>query len=137
MLRNPAAALPGGSSPRCLSLTGWAQASVNALLTQFFGSTDPASLASVENFRRVYDAYAIVKACGLTAAALIAAITNAPSATTVSALQSALRARYAESDWLTVVRPINDAARIRAARRARRLHPAAARRRLRGGRRSA
>ena len=31
---------------------------------------------------------------------------------TVSALQSALRARYAEADWLTVVRPINDAARI-------------------------
>ena len=30
----------------------------------------------------------------------------------VSALQSALRALYAESDWLTVVRPINDAVRI-------------------------
>ena len=96
-----------------LSLTGWTQASVNALLTQFFGSTDPASLSSVENFRRVYDAYSIVKTCGLTASALISAITNAPSATTVSALQSALRARYAESDWLTVIRPINDTARIR------------------------
>ena len=44
-----------------LSLTGWAQVSVNALLTQFFGSTDPASLSTVENFRRVYDAYTIVQ----------------------------------------------------------------------------
>ena len=35
-------------------------ASVNALLTRFFGSTNPASLSSVENLRRVYDAYAIV-----------------------------------------------------------------------------
>ena len=103
--------LPGGQSA-LLSLTGWAQDSVNALLTQFFGSTDPASLSSVENFRRVYDAYAVVQACGLTASALISAITNAPPATTVSALQSALRARYAEADWLTVIRPINDAARI-------------------------
>ena len=85
---------------------------MNALLTQFFGSTDPASLSSVENFRRVYDAYSVVKACGLTAATLISAITNAPSATTVSALQSALRAQYAESDWLTVIGPINDTARI-------------------------
>ena len=109
---DPAATLPSGQSRRCSSLTGWAQSSVNALLTQFFGSTDPASLSSVENFRRVFDAYSIVQACGLTASALISAITNAPSATTVSALQSALRAQYAEADWLTVIRPINDTARI-------------------------
>ena len=62
---------------------------------------------------RVFDAYAIVHPRSrLSAAALISAITNAPSATTVSALQSALRTRYAESDWLTVIRPVNDAARI-------------------------
>ena len=66
----------------------------------------------MQNFRRVFDAYALVRACRLTASALISAITNAPSATTVSALQSALRARYAEPDWLTVIRPVNDAARI-------------------------
>ena len=47
--------LPNGQTA-LLSLTGWAPESVNALLTQFFGSTDPASLSSVENFRRVYDA---------------------------------------------------------------------------------
>ena len=98
--------------PALLSLTGWSQVSVTALLTQFFGSPDLASLGSVPNFRRVYDAYAIVSACGLAAATLVSVITNAPSPGTVNALQSTLRARYAEQDWLTVVRPINDAARV-------------------------
>ncbi len=110
VLSDPGGRLPSGGSA-LLSLTGWAQVSVNALLTQFFGSTSPASLGAVVSLRRVYDAYALVKTCGLTAASLIAAITNAPTATTVSALQSALRAQYAESDWLTVVGPINDSAR--------------------------
>jgi hypothetical protein len=111
VLGNPAATLPSGQGA-LLSLTGWAQNSVNALLTQFFGSPDPGGLSAVENFRRVFDAYRIVQASTLTASALISAITNAPSATTVSTLQSALRARYAESDWLTVIRPVNDAVRI-------------------------
>ena len=111
VLGNPAATLPGGQSA-LLSLTGWSQSSVDALLTHFFGSADPASLSPVQNFRRVFDAYALVQASRLTAPALISAITNAPSATTVSALQSALRTRYAEADWLTVIRPVNDAARI-------------------------
>jgi Neuraminidase-like domain/FHA domain len=111
VLSSPAAPLPGGQSA-LLSLTGWAPASVNALLTQFFGSTDLTSLTSIENLRRVFDAYSLVQASRLPAAPLISAITNAPSPATVSALQSALRARYAESDWLAVIRPINDAARI-------------------------
>jgi hypothetical protein len=111
VLRDPGALLPGQQSA-LLSLTGWSQASVAALLTKFFGSQDLASLGSVPDFRRVYDAYAVVRACGLTAATLISAITNAPSPDTLSALQSALRARYAEADWLTVARPVNDAARV-------------------------
>jgi GH18 family chitinase len=110
VLKNPASLLPSGQSA-LLSLTGWAQVSVNALLTQFFGSAQVVNLGIVGNFQRVYDAYAIVTTCRVTASALIAAVTNAPTATTVSALQSALRALYAESDWLTVVRPINDAMR--------------------------
>ena len=113
VLQNPAATLPNNQAVTALlSLTGWNQASVDALLYQFYGNAQPANLSSVENFRRVYDAYAIVKICRVTASALISAVTNAPSATTVSALQSALRALYAESDWLTVIRPINDTMRI-------------------------
>ncbi len=86
---------------------------MNALLTQFFGSTDPASLATVANFAACLDAYALVAVLRADAPRRSSRRSpTRPSATTVSALQSALRARYAEADWLTVVRPINDAARI-------------------------
>jgi hypothetical protein len=61
----------------------------------------------VENFRREYDAYTKITTCGIAAAPLIAATTNDPTAAIVSALQSALRALYAESDWLAVIKPIN------------------------------
>ena len=79
VLQDPAAALPSGGSA-LLSLTGWDQASVTALLTALFASTDPASLSSVPNLSRLYDAYSVVQTCGLTASAVVSAITNAPSA---------------------------------------------------------
>jgi hypothetical protein len=106
----PATALPVTNSA-LLSLTGWTLASVNALLSRFFGSTNPVSLTSVANLRRVYDAYALITSSGLSAATLIAAITNSPLPTTVGALESALRAQYAAADWLTVIKPVNDQAR--------------------------
>ena len=122
VLANPTAVLPGAqSTPQygLLSLTGWSQLSVNALLTHFFpaaglfpAATTAATLSSVDKFRRIYDAYTLVTSTGLSPAILISAITNTPTPATVGALQSALRARYAESDWLTVVGPINDTARI-------------------------
>ena len=59
VLRDPLAILQNGQSA-LLSLTGWSLASVNSLLTQFFGSTDLAALSSVANLARVYDAYAVV-----------------------------------------------------------------------------
>jgi hypothetical protein len=111
VLANPAATLADGTRA-LLSLTGWSAEGVNALLTHFLGSTDPAGLRSVRNFARIYDAYAIVRSSRLAAPALIAAITNAPSASTVGALQAALRAGYAAQDWLTVIGPISDQARI-------------------------
>jgi Neuraminidase-like domain len=112
LLQAPGATLPSGQSA-LLSLTGWAQVSVNALLTQFFNSLSPAGLADIENFTRVYNAMQIVQACRVAASTLIAAVTNAPTATIVATLQSALRGLYAEADWLTVVRPINDAIRTK------------------------
>ena len=112
VLQDPGALLPGGQSA-LVSLTGWAQDSLDALLTQFFGSTDPKALAMVANFSRVYDASAVVAACGLSAAVLVPAITDAPTPDTVSALQAALRSHYAEQDWLTVIKPVSDAARVR------------------------
>src|SRR5262249_9090266 len=111
VLQNPSATLADGSSA-LLTLTGWDPDSASALLTQFFNSTALTSLSSVASFRRIFDAYAVVKACRAKAATLIASVTNAPSAALVNALQSALRALYAGSDWLAVIRPINDAVRI-------------------------
>jgi Neuraminidase-like domain len=90
-------------------LTRWEPASVTALLSRFGkANTD---LAHPDTFRRVFDAFAWVKALGLPASALISAATNEPTADTVRNLQAALRARYAESDWLNVLKPINDTLR--------------------------
>ncbi len=111
MLQNPAAGLPNGQTA-IISLTGWSQGSLNALLTQFFGNLAYSNISSVEGFRQVYDAYQIVQTARIAASTLISAVTNAPTPTVVSALQSALRALYAESDWLTVIQPINNAMRI-------------------------
>jgi hypothetical protein len=49
-----------------------------------------------------------MKKLGIPASALIKATTNEPNATIIRDLQSALRARYEESDWLNVLKPIND-----------------------------
>jgi hypothetical protein len=96
-----------------ISLTGWDRNSLTTLLTRFVGDTDLDKLTTIEYLRRVFDAYAFVRTCRISAATLIAAATNAPTATAVRAFQSALRALYAETDWLAAVRPINDAMRIR------------------------
>lgn len=112
VLRQPTATLANGKSA-LLSLTTWEQGSLDALLSQFFGNSQIANLTHLESFRRVYAAYSIVTACGIPAAVLIGATTNDPTAATVSTLQAALRARYAEADWLAVVRPINDSMRAR------------------------
>ncbi len=112
VLENPALTLSDGSLA-LLTLTGWARESVEALLQHFFGGTQLAALGTIAGFGRVYDAYAVVRACRVSAAALIASVTNAPTPAAVGALQSALRALYAESDWLAVVKPINDAMRLR------------------------
>jgi hypothetical protein len=111
VLRDPSAVLPDGSLA-VRSLTGWPLDSLNALMERFFGNIQIGNLSSIENFARVYDALNVVKASRLTAIALIAATTNAPTGAHVRALQSALRAHYAERDWIALVRPLNDAMRI-------------------------
>jgi hypothetical protein len=111
VFQNPAATLADGSLA-LFALTGWAQDSVQALVQHFFGTTGLDPLAGVAAFARVFDAYAVVNTTRVSAAALITGITNEPSAPAVASFQSALRALYAEADWLTVVPPINDALRI-------------------------
>ncbi|MGH3511530.1 MAG: neuraminidase-like domain-containing protein [Pseudonocardiaceae bacterium] len=107
----PGAILPNGQTALA-NLTGWQPASLNALLMRFTGATSLAALHDIETFARVFDALAIVTACRVSAAALLGALTNAPTAASVASLQSALRAQYAAADWLAVVKPINDPLRI-------------------------
>ena len=110
ILQNPAATLPNGKSA-LLTLTGWDKESLDALLRGLWYTTD--DLSHLEKLRRVYDAYALVKTCGTSAATLIAAMDNDPTPEIVTALQAALRAKYAEADWLAVIKPINDTMRAK------------------------
>jgi len=70
------------------------------------GST--AELGHFDLFRRVYDAFALIRKMGVSAKALIQATTNEPTGDTVRDFQAALRARYDANSWRDVVRPIND-----------------------------
>ena len=112
VLEDPNLLSADGVTYQIVKLTGWAQSSLNSLLNGFFGSPQLSSLSSIENLRRVFDAFALVTSCRISASALLAATTNAPTPSTVASLQSALRALYAAADWLNVVKPINDALRI-------------------------
>jgi hypothetical protein len=108
VLQNPGATLASGDS-LLLTLTGWSGGSLDALLARFTpAGKGRKELTHFETFRRVYDAYALVTALGISAAALLTATTNEPGPDTVRALLSALRARYREADWRDVLKPIND-----------------------------
>ena len=110
VLQNPAAATANTYS-LLFTLTGWDQASLNSTLT-LFGS-NIAGLAHFDMFRRVFDAFNPVQTLGIPASALIEAVTNDPDITgpILRDFQSALRARYAISDWRHLVQPVNDSLR--------------------------
>jgi hypothetical protein len=91
------------------TLTHWDRASLNDLAAQF-GHTI-SELAEFSAFRRVYDAFAVIRLMGIPAGPLIRATTNVPDEATVSGLEGALRARYGDIDWRDVVRPVNNTMR--------------------------
>jgi hypothetical protein len=105
VIKNPEAQTQDKKS-MLLSLTRWEEASLDALLGRF--SKNHADLKDLSTFCRIYDAYSWVKKLGIPAFALITAATNDPSPDTIRQFQGALRARYEENDWLSVIRPIND-----------------------------
>lgn len=105
ILRDPQAASAGPDSA-IAALTGWDPESLGTLLERF-GAT-VADLAHIKVLRRIHDAFAWAKKLSVPAAALVEAATNEPTAETVRNLQAALRARYDESGWLDVLKPIND-----------------------------
>jgi hypothetical protein len=108
VLRDPAAATATAIS-RLFMLTRWDRASLNDVLTQF--GVAIADLARFDVFRRAYDAFAVIRPIGVSAAALIRATINAPDSGMVSDFQAALRARYAAADWRALIQPINDTMR--------------------------
>ncbi|HWS86526.1 MAG TPA: neuraminidase-like domain-containing protein [Pyrinomonadaceae bacterium] len=108
-LRDPAAATAGPDAP-LFALTRWDRASLDELVSRF-GGAGVGALSRFELFRRVYDAFELLRPTGLPAAALARATTNEPTGDTVRDLQAALRARYDAADWREVVRPINDSMR--------------------------
>ena len=110
VLQKLAANHPNGKSA-LLTLTGWDKESLDALLKCLWYTTD--DLSHLEKLCRVYDAYTLVKTCGISAATLIAAMNNDPTPEIVTALQADLRAKYTEADWLAVIKPINDAMRVK------------------------
>lgn len=118
VLRNPDAVIASLAAATAkpelllLSLTRWETNSLDALLVHFGkvkdGKADRSALKQLDTFSRIYTAYWVVKKSGIPASALIKAANNEPGATTVGDLQAALRARYEKSDWLNVLKPIND-----------------------------
>ncbi|MGH9751588.1 MAG: neuraminidase-like domain-containing protein, partial [Blastocatellia bacterium] len=108
ILQDPIAATASADG-LLFTLTRWDKVSLNDLLAHFGGAI--AGLASFAQFRRVYDAFALIQKLGISASALIDATTNEPTGGTARDLQAALRARYAATDWRDVVQPINDAMR--------------------------
>jgi hypothetical protein len=105
VLQDPVTATQNADS-LLFTITRWDQASLNDTLSQF--GSNIAGLGHFDLFRRVYDAFAIIRKMGIPAKALIQVTTNEPLSDTVQNLQSALRARYEATDWRDLVRPIND-----------------------------
>jgi Neuraminidase-like domain/Salmonella virulence plasmid 28.1kDa A protein len=108
VLQDPGAATAGADG-LLFTLTRWDEVSLDDLLAHFGGNV--AGLAHFSQFRRVYDAFALIQKMGISASALIEATTNEPTGDTTRDFQAALRARYSADDWRDVVRPINDAMR--------------------------
>ncbi|HEY3132260.1 MAG TPA: neuraminidase-like domain-containing protein [Acidobacteriota bacterium] len=108
ILQDPTAATATAES-QLFTLTRWDRASLDDVLTQF-GSTI-AGLSHFDLFRRVHDAFAVIRRMGVSGAALIRATTNAPDGGIVRDFQAALRARFADSDWRDLIQPINDTMR--------------------------
>ena len=91
------------------TLTRWDSESLDILLAR--RGNNISDLYHFEVFCRVYDSFGLVRQTGIPASALLMAATNEPNATTIRNLQAALRARYDESNWLAVLKPINNAMR--------------------------
>ena len=88
------------------------RASLEALLPRLFNVTTLAALPDpLPNLARLKAAFAIVTASHSPQPPSSPPPPTTPPPTVVSDFQAAVRSRYAESDWLTIVKPVNDATR--------------------------
>lgn len=87
-------------------ITGWPTEAVETLLGHLGLARN--ALADPRTLRRFTEAIEQMRTFGTTAATALSTITNDPDAAQVAAFQAAVRARYAEADWMGVVQPIND-----------------------------
>lgn len=110
VLIDPERILRDGTKP-LETLLGWPAKPLDSLLGRF--KISRADLANVSVMSRVGRAMDIVRALGISESAAIAAITNEPSSEVVAAFQAALRARFAQPDWLAMLQPIHDQVRAR------------------------
>ena len=100
-----------GTAP-LLALTCWDAGSLGVLVSRYYGTADLGAVPHlISALRKLDDAFAVLRKCHLSADTLVAAATNDPTAEVVSDFQAAVRSRYAESDWLAIVKPVNDATR--------------------------
>jgi hypothetical protein len=97
------------------AITRWDGSGLGALLARFgaSGQAGVASLSRIPMFRRVYDAFTLVRTSGIAAGALLQSATNTPDGDTVRKLEAALRARYDADAWRVLTKPINDQLRGR------------------------
>lgn len=109
VLRDPQTAAAKGGL--LYDITGWDVESVSAVLARFNKTAE--DLRGLDLFARVRAALQQSAALGITTTALIAAATNNPAGDTVRNLQKALQARYSASDWLDLIKPVNDDMRSR------------------------
>lgn len=105
VLKTPAVATKNQDS-LLFKITCWDRTSLNNMLSHF--GSNIAGLGNFSLFRRVYDAFALVRNMGISVKVIIQATTNEPTGDTVRDLQSALRARYDAASWRDVARSIND-----------------------------
>jgi hypothetical protein len=94
-----------------LKMTSWDKSSYEDLLKWF--KWVQADLSDLNKFRRLNEAFEVVKKFGVPAAHLLSGTTNEPVPVTVRDIQNTLREKYDESVWLTALQPINDQLRSR------------------------
>ncbi|TNJ64556.1 PA14 domain-containing protein,virulence plasmid 28 protein [Paenibacillus hemerocallicola] len=110
VLREVGEAEPG-AGPRhadslLYKLTRWEKDSLDAWLARFNLTLN--QLSRLDHFRKIDLAHKLLKKLRVPVSTLVQAATNEPDGTVVRSLNAALRARYEEEEWTSVIQSVND-----------------------------